>query len=70
MLEFNPHKRITIDEAINSEIFDEFRNYKNGEDICTKFIVPQLDDNSRLTVSKYREIIYRDIERRYPKPLY
>lgn len=42
-------------------MFDEFRNLKSNEDICTKFIVPELDDNYRLNVSKYRQMIYRDI---------
>lgn len=54
MLEFNPNKRITIDEALENPIFDEFKTHKSKEDICTKFIVPQLDDNSRLSVDKYR----------------
>ena len=28
MLEFNPSKRISVEEALNEPIFDEFRNEK------------------------------------------
>jgi hypothetical protein len=67
MLEFNPKKRITIEEALELDMFAEFRTHKSYEDICTKFIVPQLDDNQRLTLQSYRKMIYTDIERRYPE---
>lgn len=66
MLEFNPKKRITIDEALNLPIFAEFRTAGLQADICTKFIVPQLDDNVRLSILQYRKMIYCDIDRRYP----
>lgn len=66
MLEFNPKNRISVDEALELDLFSEFRTHKSYEDICTKFIVPQLDDNVRLTLESYRKMIYTDIERRYP----
>jgi len=66
MLEFNPNKRITLDEALDLEMFSEFKTHKSIDDICTKFIVPHQDDNVRLTVQEYRKIIYCDIDRRYP----
>lgn len=67
MLEFNPTKRITVEEALELDLFTEFRTHKSLEDICTKFIVPQLDDNVRLSLQSYRKMIYIDIERRYPE---
>lgn len=67
MLEFNPKKRITVDEALGSPIFAEFRITGLQTDICTKFIIPQLDDNVRLSVLQYRKMIYLDIDRRYPE---
>jgi hypothetical protein len=71
MLEFNPKKRITIHEAMELPIFEEFKIYGGtATDLCTKFIVPQLDDNVRLSLHQYRKIIYCDIERRYPEPIY
>lgn len=30
-------------------------------------IIPELDDNVRLNVNKYREAIYKDILGRYPE---
>jgi hypothetical protein len=35
--------------------------------MCNKFIIPELDDNVRLSVEDYRKAIYRDVERRYPE---
>ena len=54
MLEFNPHKRITVEQALDDPIFEEFRQNKGTEDTFMKFIVPQLDDNLRLSVQMYR----------------
>lgn len=68
MLEFNPHHRITIDEALKTPCLQEFAQ-KEDEHIlnCQKFVVPCVDDNVKLTLQQYRKIIYQDIERRYPE---
>lgn len=67
MLEFDPRKRITIEEMLELDMFDEYRKGKLEADVCTKFIVPQLDDNLRFSLQCYRKAIYCDIERRYPE---
>ena len=66
MLEFNPTKRITVNEVLNHHLFADLRCTKE-EVICKKFIVPELDDNVRLSVEEYRKAIYKDVERRYPE---
>ncbi len=35
-------------------MFDEFNTEKEDKDLCTKFILPELDDNVRLSLRKYR----------------
>lgn len=66
MLEFNPTKRITVDKVLEHSLFNQIRC--KGEQIqCKKMIIPELDDNVRLNVNKYREAIYKDILRRYPE---
>ena len=65
MLEFNPSKRITVNQVLDHELFADLRCVKE-EGICKKFIVPELDENVRLTVEEYRKAIYKDVERRYP----
>lgn len=34
--------------------------------VCSRVIVLPVDDNKRLGLKKYREIIYEEIARRYP----
>jgi mitogen-activated protein kinase 15 len=68
MLEFNPQKRITVEEALKSKCLMEFWQKEEETNLsCKKFLVPFVDDNEKLTVQQYRKIIYQDIERRYPE---
>jgi serine/threonine protein kinase len=57
MLVFNPSKRITIQEILESEVV---RQFKKGEEetICTKEIRTSIDDNKKLTVDEYRTLVY------------
>lgn len=55
-----------MDGVLEHSLFSQIR-YKNEEILCKKIIIPELDDNVRLTVNKYREAIYKDIIRRYPE---
>lgn len=70
MLELNPRKRISVKTALKLDLFSEFEDNSPESDICRKFIVPDLDENQRLSVAEYRNAIYRDIARRYPENNY
>jgi serine/threonine protein kinase len=65
MLEFDPSRRITAEEALELPCLQEFRG-KTRENACHKFITTEIDDNSRLSLEEYRRKIYCDIERKYP----
>jgi serine/threonine protein kinase len=68
MLEFNPERRMTVEEALRLPCFREFlKKEEDGEGACHKFLVPFVDDNIKLSVQQYRKILYQDIERRYPE---
>jgi hypothetical protein len=51
---------------LDHALFADLRCTKE-EVVCNKFIIPELDDNVRLSVEDYRKAIYRDVERRYPE---
>jgi hypothetical protein len=57
LLQFNPNKRMTADDALNHSYVGSFHNKK--EEIVKGYdVVPQLDDNVRLTVDEYRNKLY------------
>lgn len=66
LLEFDPSKRLTADEALQLPCLQEFRG-KSREEICKRYITIDLDDNKRLDLEEYKKAIYKDIERRYPE---
>ncbi len=47
LLEFDPSKRLTADEALQLPCLQEFRG-KSREEICKRYITIDLDDNKRL----------------------
>lgn len=60
-LEFNPHKRMTVDEALAHPLVQEFRD-PSEEIVLTKPIEIKLDDNNKLSLDKYRYELYEDIK--------
>lgn len=61
LLQFNPNKRITADEALAHSYVQNFHNPK--EEISKGYdVVPQLNDNVRLTIDEYRNKLYQFIQ--------
>jgi len=62
LLQFNPNKRITADEALTHPYVLNFHNLK--EEISKGYdVVPQLNDNIRLTIDEYRNKLYQFIQK-------
>lgn len=59
-LEFNPEKRITVDEALAHEYVKAFRDEKE-EIVCTQHVTIKINDNVKLSTKEYREALYNDI---------
>lgn len=59
-LEFNPKKRMTVEEALAHPYVADFRK-KSEEIVLQAPIKISLNDNTRLSVKEYREAIYNDI---------
>jgi serine/threonine protein kinase len=61
LLQFNPNKRITAEEALTHPYVINFHNLK--EEISKGYdVVPQLNDNVRLTIDEYRNKLYQFIQ--------
>lgn len=63
LLQFNPEKRLTADEALKHRYLAQFHN-PDDEPVLTKPIVIPIDDNKRLTIGEYRKNLYRKIIQR------
>jgi len=63
MLQFNPSKRITIDEALEHPFVEAFHQ-KDKETVCEKIIKIPMDDNTKYSVKEYRQRLYDDILKR------
>ena len=59
LLVFNPERRITIDEALQHPMVQQFRN-DEMEKLTRQPIHVRLRDNKRYTVNDYRNKVYRD----------
>lgn len=59
-LEFNPAKRITIDEALAHPFVAQFREEKSELVLDHPIKIP-IDDNQKLSIKEYREALYNDI---------
>lgn len=59
-LEFNPKKRITVEEALNHPFVTQFHNPAE-EKRSAKIIDIPISDQKKLTIKEYREALYADI---------
>lgn len=48
---------MTVEEILSSEAVQPFRK-KEEEIECTKFVMTEINDNKKLTVDEYRNLIY------------
>jgi len=62
LLEFNPDKRLTVEEALAHPYVDQFHSGNEEEEIiCEKKIVIPIDDNKKLNVAAYRNELYQNV---------
>jgi len=60
LLQFNPNKRITADEALAHPFVAQFHN-PTDEPVCDRIIRIPIDDNHKYSISEYRNKLYNDI---------
>ena len=63
LLQFNPNKRLTAEQALQHPYVAQFHN-PDEEPICTKKIAIPIDDNQKFSIREYRNKLYSDIHRR------
>jgi len=64
LLKFSPNKRITAEEALRHPYVSQFHNDQEEPTFPNPPIRIALDDNTKYTVSEYRERLYKEIIRR------
>lgn len=65
LLQFNPNKRMKVDEALRHPYVAEFHDqYKETEISSNKLIKIPIDDNIKYSVKEYRQKLYDDILKR------
>lgn len=67
MLQFNPDKRISVNEALRHPYLLQFHNPKE-EVISKKVIQPPVSDNKKLNLKQYKQLIYERIRKIYIEP--
>jgi mitogen-activated protein kinase 15 len=63
LLHFNPHKRLTADQALRHPYVSQFHNPED-EPVCPKKINIPIDDNQKFSIREYRNKLYADIHKR------
>ena len=63
LLHFDPEKRMSARQALRHPYIKPFRN-REEEKMCSEPILIPLSDNTKYTVSEYRDFLYSDIRRR------
>ena len=57
LLQFNPEKRLTAEEALNHPYVSKF--HKPADEVSLTYdVVPPVDDDVQLTVNEYRDKLY------------
>jgi mitogen-activated protein kinase 15 len=63
LLVFNPHHRLTVEEALKHKYLEQFSSPEE-EIVCDHVIRIPMDDNTKFAVKEYREAIYADISKK------
>ncbi|CAM6024276.1 unnamed protein product [Sphagnum compactum] len=63
LLHFNPHKRITAEDALRHPYLAQFHS-PIDEPMCNRIVRIPIDDNTKFTISEYRERLYTEIVNR------
>lgn len=63
LLQFNPEKRITAEEALRHPFVAQFHNPQD-EPACDHTITIPIDDNVKYTIQEYRDKLYSEIVKR------
>lgn len=63
LLQFNPGKRLTAEQALKHPYVAQFHNPEE-EPVCTKKIFIPIDDNQKFSIREYRNKLYSDIHKR------
>ena len=63
LLQFNPSKRLTAEEALKHDYVKLFHKPEDEPD-CSKKINITMDDNHKFSIREYREKLYSDIHKR------
>ena len=59
-LTFNPEKRISVEDALQHKYVEQFHCMED-EVTCDKIIKIPINDNTKLSLKRYRDAIYEDI---------
>lgn len=63
LMQFNPNKRMTVEQALAHPYVSQFHN-ADDEPNCPRPIAICMDDNRKFSIREYREKLYQDISRR------
>lgn len=63
LLVFNPHHRLTVEEALKHKFLEQFSSPEE-EITCDHIIEIPMDDNTKFSVKEYRDAIYADISKK------
>ncbi|GBG72475.1 hypothetical protein CBR_g12050 [Chara braunii] len=63
LLQFNPAKRITAEEALRHPYVAQFHN-PTDEPVCDRTITIPIDDNTKYSIQEYRDRLYAEIVRK------
>lgn len=63
LLQFNPEKRLTAEEALKHPYVAQF-HAEDEEIMCERKITIGIDENKKMTLEDYREKLYSDIAKR------
>jgi mitogen-activated protein kinase 15 len=62
MLQFNPNKRMSLEEALAHPYVAEFHN-SEAEPMYEGVVHIPVDDNVRYAINDYRDVLYKQIRR-------